>query len=226
MIWQSITSFNSCNKIATKVEFRDGQLQVLTAATAEGGTVLWSSETNPNQPTTSDTSAPAHRAHPKYFGYGHNRCVENCVELWSEGLAGAKYLKPFPVGSGYYEGALKNDNDGFGVSQASRAVWQRCVTKCFCCSRECLSVSFVFSVLLLSVMLQPPASTRSDVFLFVSPYVRTAGPTSCSLPPPFIPCATPIKVGGKRVLRQNLVAEDAESGQLRIHRLAPKEGRR
>ena len=148
VIWQSVTSSSSCNsKIADKVEFTKGRLTVKA-----GSEILWSSNTH-------NSAGQMVRAAPKYFGYGKNNCVTECVSLFQHGdfTGNEKKLKPFPVGSGYYKGS------NMGVSRGSRV-----------CSCECLCVSFAFSVLLLLMtlrlwlLLPPPASACSVVFLFVS----------------------------------------------------------
>ena len=109
MIWQAITSSNSCgSKIATRVDFKKGELTV-----SAGTDLLWSSMTNvdrskaANEALDAATSNAIVRAAPWYFGYGLNKCVTDCVTLYADGgYTGAqKKLKPFPVGTGYYRGS-------------------------------------------------------------------------------------------------------------------------
>jgi hypothetical protein len=70
-----------------------------------GTEVLWSSKTN----NAGSTGVP-HRAEPKYFGYGENKCVEDCVTLYQHNYSGDEYkLKPFPRFSGFYLGTTLRD---------------------------------------------------------------------------------------------------------------------
>jgi len=111
VIWQSITSSNSCNgKIADKVEFKNGLLTV-----KKGSEVLWTSKTH-------DSANQPARAEPKYFGYGENKCVTTCATLFVdanfEGYQ--KVLSPFPVGSGYYKGGSNSRGGSAGADLGAR----------------------------------------------------------------------------------------------------------
>jgi hypothetical protein len=179
VIWQSVTSSSSCNsKIADKVEFKKGQLTVKA-----GNDVLWSSKTQ-------NSAGQMVRAAPKYFGYGENLCVTECVSLFQHGgfTGDEKKLKPFPKFDGYYKGS------NMGVSRGSRV-----------CS--CLCVSFAFSVLLLLVVLRllmllpPPASARSVVFLFVSLLCSYRRPLLFSPTPPPTPHNLGLGPAFKRIIK-------------------------